>query len=792
MIKLSFFDSIKDPSVSLVREVTWNEIVKSFSIHKYTDKKKLDLPSFSPAIFKNNYRSNDNVEFITIGVLDLDDQSPAVLNALRFKFKKLDTVLHTTYSHNLSNIRIRVLIRLSRPVLINEWKGFIPLFHSIFNNVSDLKTQDPARLYFLPYAPVGSENHFTEITKGQALPVDKLLNGYQAKILPAQEDLPPLPLFIPTKQDLGTLSRKFLRRKDHNQQRVGHFLRAIKNGEIFTEEGHRDTVIFELIIPAIVKEWPNIHTEKAITLFSQSLNMTGGVDEDQFKYKIEREKKNREKFLATVKEKGTKQQLNRAQANLEFIDRENTYTKEELETWNDDYPLQYRKIIQHQNSFYFFVEDKYEGPFVSKAFFPAAKQKLAPFSDVQFRYVNADGIKCAFTQEDLIDMHGTLVNNIIYKLGDDTSHFDNKNRTLVLPKCPLIYYEPEYSEFIETWLKLLCGDQHERISRWLYFCTDLNIPLPAILFIGPKATGKTLFASLYSRFWDSSSVPQPLDMVNLFSTFCNIFPVVLADEEMPPVSPERIRQSIVQPSRQQEQKFVPKVTIEGHLRHIFAFNDPEKVISREIGRAAKAASADRFLYINVNPEAANYLQRTKEKYKNDPVMRNHLFGDAFPKHVRWIQENQNFKPDMDRFAVMPPLENPMYDSLIYNNPETQEILLILCNFILKEDPQHLRSKDGKWPIFVRDGKLFVSSTKMTEKWTQLRTSHLRFFDFPTIDKVIRTLAYDEKETESGYWRIDTSYLVKWAEQKRSSSKEQIEIALTINTDDKVGEMYKGG
>ena len=115
---------------------------------------------FSPAKFKG-YRDKQSVVSVSVGVLDLDDIDHGALADTIQRLEAYSCAMYTSWQHPLALERdlgrYRVLLELSRPVLLAEWEDFWPRMVVQFGSNRDEACKDASRMYYLPSAPIGSE-----------------------------------------------------------------------------------------------------------------------------------------------------------------------------------------------------------------------------------------------------------------------------------------------------------------------------------------------------------------------------------------------------------------------------------------------------------------------------------------------------------------------------------------------------------------------------------------------------------------------------------------------------------
>lgn len=136
---------------------------------------------------KENYRIDENIEEITILVLDLDSKD--AIKKAEEVFSKYEYFVHTTHSRTKANPdKCRMLVKLEHPIPQAEWKPFVNKIIPIVG--ADPSCSNPSRGFFFPSYidknnPENTEKYIKPYTKenaGRALTVEdveKLSKDYQ-------------------------------------------------------------------------------------------------------------------------------------------------------------------------------------------------------------------------------------------------------------------------------------------------------------------------------------------------------------------------------------------------------------------------------------------------------------------------------------------------------------------------------------------------------------------------------------------------------------------------------------
>lgn len=128
-----------------------------------------------------DHRDNKNVRAVTAFVLDFDGLTAEQTRATLTRFQGYAHAVYTTHSHAQLQLQqrfaFRVAVRLTRPVLAEEWVGFRARAVEFFRVgvEEDEACKEPARLYFLPTAPAGSAPS-SGAEEGKDLDVDLVLS----------------------------------------------------------------------------------------------------------------------------------------------------------------------------------------------------------------------------------------------------------------------------------------------------------------------------------------------------------------------------------------------------------------------------------------------------------------------------------------------------------------------------------------------------------------------------------------------------------------------------------------
>lgn len=199
--------------------------------------------------------------------------------------------------------------------------------------------------------------------------------------------------------------------------------------------------------------------------------------------------------------------------------------------------------------------------------------------------------------------------------------------------------EPQRDPELEAWLQVFAGDEYPRLLDWMATVTYLDRPTPILAIIGWPGCGKGLFIEGLSRLWHHGRAPNFGSIVGNFQEALAKSPLLIADEYLPSEGPngsdifEFLRELVTNRTHTVNRKNLPVTQVEGCIRLVYASNKADGLNFKNANTAAKAALAERFVYLTPPEAAATHLsrvsQRTKDRWAN---------GD-FARHCLWLRDH---------------------------------------------------------------------------------------------------------------------------------------------------------
>lgn len=797
-MKISVFDGARD-NVPKGVECTWDLVQQILGPHRYDCPDKLSAPAFSPAEYPQGaLRASENVLGLSLFVADVDHVTQDVaLDVLgRVHRSGLTALAYSTWRHAEDPWRFRVVQPLSRPVTPAEWPGFWQRMNAAYGGVCDPKCVDPARLYFGPYAPAGTEERaFRHVFEGDVLDVEAVLRAPLppgAAVAPNTQE--PLILVRLTRDAFERYAKQLKRKDNERLAEVGEQLLRVHRAEPFAEPGERDNTIFRLA-HFLGERFVECDPRSVAEVFEPSLARMQQLSPDcptadDVAYKIARRQ---EEVRAARAAEVIEEETDRARRIREAYKngRSHPYTSEELASFGD---VAKRWIIQVDRSYYFFFHGAYEGPYTEAAAYGGMARELSPASSagVGLYLFTKEGQK--FKQlKTLVDEYGTAAKGIELDMTAQKTTYDEKRRMIIEAPCPHRAITPRYHEDIDRWLWILCGQRplyYENLKTWLAIVTDLDKICAALFLTGRKSVGKSLLPLGISRIWNTNGTTS---LEAAFATFNDALlncPLTFADETLPKdfkghtKNPE-LRRLIQATEHTINRKFLPVAKAKGSARVVVAAHDIRILRTlEEVSENEVSGIVERYYHIETDPEAAIYLAN------KSPTT--HELGwveqDKIAEHVLWLKYNHPHK-SQGRFYINVPDEEVMR-MLTTGSGTKSAVCQWLVSFLLEPNEFH-KSAYSKLYVRVKSKRLLVNVRGMMSCWDIYVGKHEKCPQTNRLSQAISELSVpdlrpkfaNKKGVPTNYRVIETQNLLSWAHATGFASYEQILAGLENDTPD---------
>lgn len=800
-IRFSIFHHAEDNQAKPVA-MTWEQFVEGLGPHRFDLTEKKKVPAFSPAEFRSDRprKLYENVVRVWFGVLDLDMITDAQLLGVCEKLEGLDAVLYTTWTHpevyqTRGLWKVRVCIRLSRPIEVVEWPGFWLAMTAHFNGLNDPQCKDPSHIYFGAFAPAGTQA-LCKFVRFEGLPLDVSTIQAQAFVT--------APVHATEKIGRDRLERvgtRWKRARDPYRSEMGEVLLKVCKGTPFAEHGERDKVAFQLCMD-LARELPHGSAESIAAHFAQSLQVMSGTSltVQEIQDKLERAQATAaSEVLASEMAKiaETKLWIRQAFARLDPT-RDYPYTEPELDSMADScnctrVELQKRWLIQRGPLFYILgPEGQYSRPYTDKDVGNAVLRDLAPATSAGVElWVDTDRGPVRKNIAALMGEYGTVAADYVLDMREQKASYNAAQKLFIEAPCPIRELTPQWDADVAAWLEILAGPAHHAdVLNWLSWAVDLDKTCAALLLTGRKDTGKSLLAYGVARLWTTSGPTKLSSALGDFNDMIASCPLVFADEQLPKDFRGRgrtaeIREFISDRARPFKKKFFPETQILGSVRLIVAANNQDiMAIQEHLSISDIEAISDRFYHVPVQPEAADFLRLV---WATTPggTRRWTDMGDALARHILWLRDHYPRTAD-GRFLIQPK-DPEFYRGLATRSGIRSNVLQWLCSYLKR--PQLIDSRQD-YGVRVKGGALYARADLILECWS----TYVGNVPSPQIGQLAQAIAELSTQRQhlakprggsAHYRKIDPGHLFAWAEQTEFMTRDEIEQVLKTDTEDRL-------
>lgn len=778
--------SVHVPPVRI--QISWDDFVERFDAHTFTCSTKLELPLFSPAVFRGDNKKEDNlVESLSMFVLDLDDFTTAAIDRVLDSAQQmgLAALFYTTWRHQLApgKWRARLVVPLSRPVYPLEWRRFWPAAVALFGAQVDSSCANPARMYFAAGAPAGTEDqHLMFPLEGDHLPVEMVLG--LAETMP-QEELPidvlrdpPEPFDV---EQLKLFVKRLKRRSDSFDTQLGYKLQKVLDGEVFAQFGLRDKTIFRLSC-SLAEQFPNADPHGLAGVFAPSLQLMRQLNPDDYftvedvAAKIQRAQDRIWESKQSVVQDVQQTRIGRIQEAF-GSERSHGYTEDELQSFGPN--IAKRWVIQSGRSYYLFLDGSYAGPYFKEDTYNAAIRALAPAqaAGVELKAYALDRLVPKGLYQ-LVEEYGTVADQVAVDLHSQRAYYDEETKTLVEAPCPLRDLEPRHDPEIDEWLALLAPSDKtlHKLKSWWAAATMLDQPCVALFITGPKGAGKSLTAVGLARLWTQE---RPTDLEELFGNFNEAIlkcPLAWADEDLPRdwrgrVRNDMLRHHIQATARPLSRKFLPAATVRGAVRIIVSANNEDVLATNEnLSSDDIDAIAERYLHVRARSRATDFLNKTDT--------RRWVRGDLMARHALWLRDHYDWEPE-GRFLIRSE-DKMLHRGLITRGGIRSAVCQWLVGYLSQ---RRVVERDPSVHRFVEcfRGQLVVNAQALVSGW-EIFVKVPEQPPIGAITQALRALSTSGRggvkrlrrgRSRARYTVIDQDNLIAWADQNGVCSAEDI-------------------
>lgn len=438
-------------------------------------------------------------------------------------------------------------------------------------------------------------------------------------------------------------------------------------------------------------------------------------------------------------------------------------------TTADGWPA--RWVVQKGASFWVYLNGQYRGPFqqvelegIMRSYLAAAKINFYRGSKLR-------------KLPDLLREYCTNALSTKGSLHRQYSVFDSATGCFHEALCPVVPgLDPSYSEEVDRWLRVLGGDQREKLLDWIATVTRLDLPSCALYLFGPKGAGKGMLAEGLALLWGEQ--PTPIEAV--FGSFNELMvkcPLIFADEKLQVNAYDqqgvsgKLRRIVATSSHHLNRKHVSMTHVEGCVRLLLASNNEnmlEDAKETNLTREDVEAIAERFLFVRVPARASELLASLGgRRYTRDWVA-----GGQIARHALWLRDNRRVEFG-SRFAVQGELSTAVR-SLVVGYGLGSAVSEWICAYLTA--PERIASIVGG-DVYCGGGKLILSTSAVAQHWRQY-VAHGQVPSTTAIGRALHNMSHSRVKRAQGNRRfrchdINLEYVLAWAKRHSVASIEDL-------------------
>lgn len=432
-----------------------------------------------------------------------------------------------------------------------------------------------------------------------------------------------------------------------------------------------------------------------------------------------------------------------------------------------------RWIIQHDSSYYVFVNGVYKSPVGRESLLTHLRDDLAPAESVgvDLWTWSTKGNLRQKNMPELLRDYATGARHLKGSLCLDRSFFDAASETFWEAVCSVRDIKPVYHQQIDHWLHLLGGDQSGKLLDWIATALRLDLQSSALYVSGEAGAGKTMLAHGLSRLWSTSG---PTLLENVADTNFNAdiarCPLIFGDEQVK-CSTSELRRLVGSSAHTLKRKYLANVDLDGALRIILADNSGKLIQSDGLGGADMGAVASKFLHITVTKKPAEYLRSIGGRAGTDGW----VDQDKIAEHAMWIAFNREVTLG-NRLAVEGALDR-MARLLVVQDRVTG----VLCEWISSYIADPLLSVSQFNGARIGGGKILVSSEVIARFWTSYIKSERNVFSMTKIGRALSNISESKefvsfdsggKTIKRRLHSVRPELIYEWAEENLSCDMDE--------------------
>ncbi len=727
---------------------------------------------------------------------DIDELSLEELTRGLALWEGLDAAVYSTWKHTPDKPKIRLLVRLSRPVANASGDEYPKIFHAVAHILGlafDANTKDLAHLFFLPqHKPGRLADAWRYRFRGAVIPVDKVLG------LLASGEIPPMPAVagatavvgkgprrLPTKSVFDGIAARLLKSGSSEAVIVGATLEAVIAGRPFAQEGGAHLVSRNLAF-ALVREVPLFDGEGFASKYMLPCW-------EQMPWIAEGTRLGN--WMDMVNSAESKQEAGRiAKAGNKAVYAPGAPGELSAEDLAAVGRLGGALVLEHRGNFYVWNarERRYMGPIKGTGLPAACREGLLGVPNFAYQTFTKNGGSLKSGPK-LVEEYGFALRAVNYWATPPELAFDGVSKTIHIPAYHWNEWEGVEHQIAGEFLVALFGAQLARGLAWLGKFTDLSQPLPALVLVGPKGVWKSQVAQILSRFWGPRMAPTPCiasQVLNKFSTPLLSNPVIHTDEKMATSEngkaiPETYRQSIMSRVHMVEAKGVDVVALHTATRHIVSVNDLDQVFGGgEVDAASVEATVERYLVVQVDGEVMAAFEARWAGY-GDSIggLRE---GSILLEHVAWLASVNTYE-GTGRLWVDTGTDTEVLLRARFADDTLTMCMSIAIEALLAEVDKSNPGTLSRLPLVMDEvGQLRIAPGRIVSLWADSKITAGSGIRKPTNQRIGQTLkkagfklVANERACDSRTWKawqVNHDRLKEYVESEGIYNWDEIKIA----------------
>ncbi|MDP6423647.1 MAG: hypothetical protein QGG14_02840 [Planctomycetota bacterium] len=702
---------------------------------------------------------------------DVDDIDLHALKAALPAWSKTDAVVYSTWKHTPEAPRVRLVVRLSRPVSNADDREFRQVYSAVaylLHVPYDPQAADRARFFFVPQHKPGALGTAERVRfGGEALDVDALL-----RVKAGQPTAPvrpggdfEAPLARPRESQVRALAKRLSSGGaggDPRLQKIGASLDAALRGEAFAGAGSVHTAMVELAFEA-VRAFPRLDADWFAGAYLEKSwsGMWPGED-------VGAAIADWRKCVSTAESK-------LASGRAERVQEAALYAPEVLSPLDAEALARAAAmagglVCEHRGAYYVYDVrggEGYVGPLKGTGLPAALRRCLVGVPGFSYQTPRPNAPPVLKSGPKLVEEYGVDLEGVHYHaVPPDGGAFDVERRLAHLPAYRWNEWPAVWHPIADELLRAMMGIQYGRVEVWLSKFRDLGQPLPALTLVGSRGTWKSRLSQTLSRFWGPPESPTPCDasqVLNRFSGPLLVNPVVWSDEQLArsdtgKAIPEAYRRSITERAHAVERKGLDPVTLHTATRHLISVNDVDKVFGGEVDAASVEATIERFLIVQVDGDAVGAFEG---RWAGRPELARLRSGESLLEHVRWLEEGVQ-SVSRGRLWVGTDTHAEVLLRARFADDTLSLCMLIAVQALLAETSASVQGQLGRLPLVCDDdGALRLSPARIVDLWPDSRLTAGSGLRKPTTQRVGRMLQKAGFKADGGERAIDSRKWKAW-------------------------------